>query len=261
MCLILIAWRVHPHTPLVVAANRDEFHARPAAPARWWSDAPEVLAGRDLQAGGTWLGVSGRGRFAAVTNYREGQPGSGPRSRGELVTGFLTGSLAPAEYAASLEPLRAEYAGFSLLLSDGESLVATSNRAEATTALAPGIYGLSNHLLETPWFKVRRGKAALAEAVASDDALQPDELLTLLDDRTPPPEEELGSGERGALPPALERRVGACFVVSERYGTRCSTVVLWGADREVTFVERQFDPRGAPLSTGRFGFSVGRPIA
>lgn len=145
MCLILLAWRVHERYPLVVAANRDEFHGRPAARAAFWDDKPEVLAGRDLQAGGTWMGISRTGRFAAVTNYRGGTEPGAPESRGALVTRYLDGAAVPA-----LAEHKSAFSGFNLLASDGEELWWLSNRDGAPRRLEPGWYGLGNLLLDSP---------------------------------------------------------------------------------------------------------------
>ena len=147
MCLIVVGWRVHPDYPLVVAANRDEFYARPTASLARWPDAPEVIGGLDLEAGGTWLGITATGRFAAVTNVREPGMAKGARSRGALTRSFLTAESTAEEYASKLDG--AQYSGFNLLLSDGNTLVYCSNRDGNPRPLAPGIYGLSNHLLDT----------------------------------------------------------------------------------------------------------------
>ena len=166
MCLIYLAWRRHPRYPLVVAANRDEYHARPAAPAHWWEDAPGVLAGRDLEAGGTWMGVTRGGRFAAVTNYHDPAAGrrAGAPSRGALVGAFLTGGEPAPEYLDRVVEEGRRYNGFCLLAMDGETLAFASNRSPGAMRLDPGVYGLSNHLLDTPWPKVTEGKAELETA-------------------------------------------------------------------------------------------------
>src|SRR5262245_10572919 len=155
MCLLVLAWDMHPRYRLVFAGNRDEFHERPSAPLGWWTDSPRILAGRDLQAGGTWLGLSRQGRFGVVTNFRDLQrPLEGAPSRGALITRWLAGEAPLDGFLEELHESAARYAGFNLLLSDGESLVYASNRLpEFSRTLAPGIYGLSNHLLDTPWPK------------------------------------------------------------------------------------------------------------
>jgi len=166
MCLILLAWQTHPDFPLVVAANRDEFFARPSAPADFWAERPDILAGRDLQAGGTWLGVSRGQRFSALTNYREGskQRIDGP-SRGALVADFLAGESSAEAYLEALSRLGADYNGFNLFVGDGQRLGYYSNRNSGTHWLSPGMYGLSNHLLDTPWPKLSLAKAAFSEAL------------------------------------------------------------------------------------------------
>ena len=190
MCLIYLAWRRHPRYRLVVAANRDEYHARPAAAAHWWEDAPGVLAGRDLEAGGTWMGITRSGRFAAVTNYRDSvkpAPGTGrgatapavAPSRGTLVGAFLTGGESALAYLDRVAKEGHRYNGFSLLAMDGETLAFASNRARGVTLLEPGVFGLSNHLLDTPWPKVTSGKVEMERIVAGPGVRVPD-LLALL---------------------------------------------------------------------------------
>ena len=220
MCLIVLAWRVRPEFPLIVAANRDEFHARPAAAAAFWRDRPGILAGRDLQAGGTWMGVSRSGRFAAVTNYRGGLDPAAAESRGALVTGFLSNQLAPGKYVSSLAPGR--YSGFNLLVADDRELWWISNRDSEPRALAPGCYALGNFLLDSP--DVQEVKARFETSPAA-----PEPLFGLL------------AGAR---------------IVAPEYGTRCSTLVLAGADRRMQFAERSFDAQGNEGPTARYEFST-----
>lgn len=169
MCLIVVGWQAHPAFPLVVAANRDEFYARPSAPAAYWSDAPEIIAGRDLEASGTWLGVTRQGRFAAVTNVQEPGIAPGRLSRGELTRNFLQGGQSASDYLGGLE--RSAYSGFNLLLSDGKMLCYASNRGPIVQTLEAGVYGLSNHLLDSPWPKLltarQRFSAALSKLLIS----------------------------------------------------------------------------------------------
>ncbi|MCX8085942.1 MAG: NRDE family protein [Rhodocyclaceae bacterium] len=255
MCLILLAWQAHPDFPLVVAANRDEFFARPTAPAAFWPEAPEVLAGRDLAAGGSWLGITRRGRFAALTNFRDPyrQRPEAP-SRGRLVADFLTTDVAIEDFLDSLDA--AAYNGFNLLLGDGKRLFAFSNVTLRRHELAPGVYGLSNALLDTPWPKVGRAKAALAAAL---DAL-PDEaaLWRLLADDTVFPDEALPST---GVSLEWERLLSAAFVRGRDYGTRASTVLKVGAGGTapyVTFDEQTWLPGGQAGARRRFRFSVTR---
>jgi uncharacterized protein with NRDE domain len=236
MCLILLAHRVHPEYPLVFAANRDEFYARPTAPAAWWEDAPELLAGRDLQAGGTWMGVTRSGRWAAVTNYRDlPSERTGVRSRGELVSEFLRGHETPEAFLREIAERAAEYNGFNLLVADREQLWYFSNRGDEPRKLGPGVYGLSNHLLDTPWPKVMRGKQALSALLADGPAPAP--LFEILVDADPAPEAELpdtGVGQE------WERALSSLFIATPTYGTRASTVLLIDAGGVATFVERSF---------------------
>ena len=242
MCLILVAWHAHPHFPLVVAANRDEFYARPAASCTRWPNSPEIIGGRDLEAGGTWLGVSEQGRFAAVTNVREPGIAKGRLSRGELTRNFLESRQSPDAYLATLD--FAAYSGFNLLISDGNSLYYASNRGPQAQRLAPGVYGLSNHLLDSPWPKLisarERFSLALDKLPASQhffDILGDDEIVP--DDQLP---------ETG-VPLEWERRLSAIFVRSQEYGTRASTLVTVNVEKSLFFEERNFGANGQPLQS------------
>lgn len=244
MCLLVLAWDVHPKYRLIVAANRDEYHDRPAEALAPWDDAADVLAGRDLRAGGTWLGVDRRRRFGVLTNYRE-PPGAAPRapSRGALIPSYLLAQESPAAYLRALEPQADRYGGFNLLLADGEALWYASNRiAPFARRLAPGLYGLSNHRLDTPWPKLTRVRRAferwLAEATPAD---APAELLSMLDDREPAGLCEYPSGSR-------ERALAAPFVEHPQFGTRCSTVLLLEAGGALWMRERCFDRYARPAA-------------
>ena len=252
MCLILFSWKAHPRYALVVAANRDEFHQRPSATADYWADAPDVLAGRDLQAGGTWMGITRSGRFAAITNYREPDAPEIPleRSRGELVRNFLEGNSAPLPHAETLLADGEYYRGYNLLMGTPGSLAYVSNRDSRALAVSAGSHGLSNHLLDTQWPKVRSGRKRL-EQILSEEQVEPEALFDLLTDRALTP---------GEIPEDLETRLAPeqlmkhYFIVSPVYGTRCSTVLLVGHDRRVTFLERQFGPGGEEQGTQKFEF-------
>ena len=213
MCLILLAWRVPGRHPLVVAANRDEFHARPAAPAAFWDDQPTILAGRDLEARGTWMGISRGGKFAAVTNYRGGTEPRAAQSRGSLVTAFLISDQPPAEYIGEVRQKAASYSGFNLLASDGAELWWMSNRDSEPRRLEPGIYGLGNLLIDSPDVEPR--KRRFEDALASGAAVEP--LFSVL----------------------AEARI-----VDPVYGTRCSTVFFGRR-----YVERSFAPDGTEQDT------------
>ena len=252
MCLVVFAWETHPDYRMILAANRDEFHGRPALPLHWWPDRPTVLAGRDLQAGGTWLAVSRNGRFATVTNYREGQrPRAGLRSRGDLVADFVSGTPSPEAFLNSLEGER--YAGFSLLVSDGKELWYGSNRGDAPTRLKKGIYGLSNAALDTPWPKLIRTRSGLEKLVRAN-TINESELLRLLSDRKPAAQHEIDAGD---LSFEFARTVSAPFIVSDTYGTRCSTTLLWSVTDTVRLAEYRFDPSGNAAGEASFSYDVG----
>jgi len=238
MCLIVLAFQVHESVPLLVAANRDEFHARPTRDADWWSDMPDVLAGRDLQAGGTWLGVHRSGRFAAVTNYHDDRPPPTTlESRGRLVTDYLHGALDPMDYLRSIEG--DAFAGFNLLLGDTSTLGYLTNRSIGVRELPPGIYGLSNASLDSRWDKVERSKERLAALVALGDADDP-ALFELLADT--------GDGS-----------IRAPFVIDADYGTRCSTIVRAGSSGGWHFRERRFAPDGNTTGESRYSFGGVNP--
>lgn len=237
MCLILCAWKSHPKYELLIAANRDEFLARPSAPASWWEDSPDVLGGRDLEQMGTWLGCTRDGRFAAVTNVRERsvQRKDAP-SRGWLTRRFLESDLSVDQYLDELEEIGAEYNGYNLLVGADGTIGYHSNRGFGAKLLTPGIYGISNHLLDTPWPKVRKGKDRLSRLLARSGAELPVEtLFELLSDRTVAPDDELPDTGLGI---ELERMVSPIFTVGKEYGTRCSTVLIRDTRRRVYFEER-----------------------
>jgi len=243
MCLILLAWQTHPDFPLVVAANRDEFFVRPSAPADFWTERPDILAGRDLQAGGTWLGVSRGQRFSALTNYREGaKQRSDAPSRGALVAGFLAGESSAEAYLEALSRLGADYNGFNLFVGDGQRLGYYSNRNSGTQWLSPGIYGLSNHLLDTPWPKLSLAKTAFSEALTK--LPESDPFFELLADQEIVPDTHLP--ETG-VPLEWERILSAVFVNSPDYGTRASTLLTMHRSSQVKLIERSFGRGAMPL--------------
>lgn len=237
MCLIVVGWRVHADYPLVIAANRDEFHARPSAAAGFWPGEPDILGGRDLEAGGTWLGATRSGHFAAVTNVREPSQPSGRRSRGALTAEFLRSASSPADYAANL--VLDDYAGFNLLLADNDSLLYLSNRDAEPRPLAPGIYGVSNHRLDTPWPKLLKTRQHFAAALGH--LPDPDACFELLADRAIEPDESLPAT---GVPLPWERLLSAVFVQSADYGTRASSVLLRGKDGSITMFEKNFNSDG-----------------
>jgi uncharacterized protein with NRDE domain len=243
MCLILFAWRAHPDYSLLVAANRDEHHDRPAAPAACWDDYPQICGGRDLLQGGSWMAVTRDGRFAAVTNFRQGLPGpAAPRSRGHLVSGFLLSGLSPEAYLASLLPQAQDYNPFSLIAGDAESLWYYSNQQSDPVPVEPGVHGLSNHLLDTPWPKVTRSKAVLQESltVSNEDARDA-RLFAMLADRSESADHELPDT---GIPYPREKALSPAFITGDRYGTRSSTVLTIGTAGGITLRERRFAPLG-----------------
>jgi len=257
MCLIAFAWRSHPRYRLVVAANRDEYFGRPAAPAGFWDDHSNVLAGRDLEAGGTWLGITLGGRFAALTNYRNpADKKIGAPSRGALVADFLTGRTSSQEYAQLVERRAADYNGFSLLVGDVASMFFFSNHGERTTRVAPGVHGLSNHLLDTPWPKVEKAKAGLAALL--DGPFDSEAAFGLLNDT------ERASG--GELPSTgvsleLEERLSAIRILAVgRYGTRCSTALCFSQDGRIEFHERSYNEAGGVSGTISYRLTLAKGV-
>jgi uncharacterized protein with NRDE domain len=221
MCLVLVVWRVHPLYPCLVAANRDEFHARPTARAEWWPDHPQILAGRDLEAGGTWLGVTRTGRFAALTNYRDPeQRRAAVPSRGALVTSMLESGASVAEGLSHLRAVGGDYNGFNLIFSDGERLGIYESVRGSGRELGPGIYGLSNHLLDTPWPKVQNAKTRMEAALLGLTDTAP--MLDLLRDDRPASDAQL---PRTGVSLEWERLLSSAFVRAADYGTRCSTII------------------------------------
>ena len=242
MCLIIVGWQVHPDFPLVVAANRDEYFARPTAPAARWVDFPQVMAGRDLEAGGTWLGVTDNGRFAAVTNVREPGMPAGRCSRGDLTKEFLTSGISAEHYARQIDG--ASFSGFNLLVSDGSDLYYRTNRHGDIEPLKPGIYGLSNHRLDTPWPKLLSAREEFARAISG----LPDEsaFFNLLADTDTVDDEKL---PKTGVSLEWERLLSAIFVRSPTYGTRASTFLLQRANGQIRLHERSFSPEGQLLQS------------
>lgn len=249
MCLVVLAWQQHPDFPLLIAGNRDEFHARPTKAAHWWPDQPDILAGRDLQAAGTWLALHRSGRFATVTNYRDAvTPSAKNRSRGHLVTEFILSKKDSIDYLNGID--NNAYAGFNLIVFDGETLAWHSNRGDGPKILAPGTYGLSNALLDSPWHKVKRSKAALQNLVANE-RINETELLRLLHDSDKAP---IGEIESDHLSFEKAHAISAPFIVMPDYGTRSSSVVVVNASGDWRFMERRFNANGR--SAGESAFSM-----
>ncbi|MDZ4164996.1 MAG: NRDE family protein [Smithellaceae bacterium] len=238
MCLLLFSYDSHPDYRLILAANRDEFYARPTARAAFWDDDPQVLAGRDLRGGGAWLGITRQGRFAALTNFRD--PASlreDAPSRGWLVLDYLSGREAPRAYLEGVAARAGDYNGFNLIAGDRKRLWYYSNRG-GREEISPGIHGLSNHLLDTPWPKVEKGKAALARLTEKAGALTPEDVFSFLADDSRPADSLLPDTGVGL---AWERTLSPVFITSPSYGTRSSTVILIDREGQVTFAERTFN--------------------
>ena len=239
MCLIALAWRRRPETPLLLLANRGEQHARPTAGLAFWEDAPEVCAGRDLQEGGTWLGVTRGGRFAAITNFREPRPVSGGPSRGQLVADFLRGENHPLDFARQIAGDR--YAGFNLLLgtADGDLVYRSNRDAGGPRVLPPGDYGLSNGLLDDDWPKLCSARDGLTELLDAGER-DPEAYFSLMASDQAFPDQSLpdtGIGQE------FERLLSPRFIRTPSYGTRCTTILAVGP-RRVRIRERRFDPAG-----------------
>jgi uncharacterized protein with NRDE domain len=239
MCLVLIAWRVHPRYPLIVAANRDEFYARPTQPAQRWPGASGMIAGKDLEAGGSWMGVDASGRFAAVTNFRELEQGpADARSRGELVTDYLLGNAPAKSYLAELAERANHYRGYNLLLADGDELYCASNRDLPIRHLQPGVHGVCNGPMDSDWPKAKRGRQLLAKAVNRTEP-NPEQLFELLRDQTQPADEALPDTGVGL---ESERLLGTIAIdgaiAGKGYGTRSASVLLLGARGRGQFVEQ-----------------------
>ena len=241
MCLIVFAWRPGHQLPLVMAANRDEFYARPSLPLGPWEDAPGLYGGRDLEAGGTWLGIGPHGRFAALTNIRDPRQPPFGRSRGELPVQFLRGPLGPEAFLTDAAQRAGDYSGFNLVIGDRHELWLLNSRSGVPERLSEGLYGLSNAGLDTPWPKVEKGKALLSECLIEP---QVPSLLDLLHDAQ--------QAEDALLPDTgvglnTERLLSSIFIATRSYGTRASTALLVKADGSRLLVERSYGPYGAHL--------------
>lgn len=252
MCTLVLALRAHDAYPLVLAANRDEFFARPAAAAAFWPDRPSILAGRDLLAGGTWLGVRVDGRFGVLTNIRDAtDPVHDRPSRGEIIPAYLGSGEDAMPFALQLAEVAHQYDGFNLIIGDTSHVVYYSNREAAPRALAPGIYGLSNAVLGTDWPKVRRAVQLLEKRLAST-TFGPDALLQLLSDAERPDDASLPDTGEGI---EWNRMLSSIFIDAPHYGTRASTVFLIDRARRAQFVERR-RLTGSEENVNRYAFQL-----
>jgi uncharacterized protein with NRDE domain len=258
MCLIAVGWRLRADYPLILAANRDELYARPTAPAGFWADHPDILAGRDLQQGGTWMGLTRSGRIAAVTNFRDGRRVRlGERSRGWLVRDYLLSGLDPSSFLSQVRSTADQYDGFNLLAGTPRGLFHYSDRGTEVTPLAPGAHGLSNHLLNTPWPKVERARQGLAELADVPAEALPDALFGLLADETLAPDQTLPDTGIGL---ERERLLSTALIRAPEYGTRCSTVLLVDHSGRAQFEERSFAPDGSTLALRRYELELSESV-
>lgn len=249
MCLIVTAFDLHSRYRLILAANRDEYFSRPTTPAGFWQDAPQVLGGRDLQAGGSWLGITTTRRLAAVTNFRaphQQRPGS--PSRGQLVSGFLTGTETPSAYLEKLHHQGDSYGGFNLLVGNDNGLFWLSNRGSGPEPMPAGIHGLSNHLLDSPWPKVTTAKDRIVEILSSEEP-DMEEVFAAFADTRQFPDQTLPDTGVGL---ERERFLSPLFIAGDSYGTRSTTVLLIDRDNRVTFAERCYDNRQQLIAAATF---------
>ena len=255
MCIALIAHEAHALYPLIIAANRDEFHARPTLPAHWWPE--DILAGQDIVAGGTWMGVHRSGRVSVLTNFRDGtQRDPSARSRGELVVTSLVSQRTPQRLLSDVLSSSEKYQGFTLITGRPGDLFYTSNRNWMVKRVPTGVSGLSNNFLDTPWPKVERAKERLRVALA-DPRVEPAALFDMLRDATPAVDNELPDTGVGI---ELERLLSSPFIIGGNYGTRSSSLLLIDRVGGVEFIERTFDLQGDQSGEElRFTFTAGRP--
>lgn len=239
MCIISFDYKQHPKYKLIVVANRDEFYRRPTEAAHFWEDEPNLVAGRDLQARGTWLGMTKDKRFAALTNYRDlDNERADKRSRGEIITNFLTSNDSPQAYLQKLDAISDEYNGFNVLVGSADELYYYGNQQNKIVEIEPGTHSISNHLLNTPWPKVRRARENLSDYISKHEELEVERLFEQLDNRELAKDDLLPDTGVGL---ELERQLSPIFIQTENYGTRASTVILVSHDNEVTFIERTFN--------------------
>lgn len=241
MCLITFAFQQHPDYPLIVAANRDEFYQRPTAAAHFWDEQPSIYAGRDREAGGTWMGVNRQGRFAALTNYRQGDASTKSKasSRGQLCQQLLQHSDSTEQILKTIDQRAHQFSGFNLLAGNSQQLYYSSNQGVKTTALAPGIYGLSNGLIDSNWPKVAGSKQALAQLLTGKPSCEA--LLDIMADPVIADDKDL---PRTGISLEMERLLSSRFIQSESYGTRCSTAILFHRNGDIEYTEQSFDSRG-----------------
>jgi len=259
MCLIIFLYDTHPDYRLILAANRDEFYDRPTSPLAFWDDTPAVLAGRDLRGNGTWLGITKNGRIAAITNFREpALVKLNAPSRGLLLSDYLTGTKTPKIYLKHIKTIGHRYNGFNLVLGDSNGFYYYSNKTEKIKELKPGLYGLSNHLLDTPWPKVEKGKAFFKKVLSKEKRINTEDIFNLLADRTLAPDDRLPDTGIGLK---WEQILSSPFITSDTYGTRSSSIILIDRNHKVAFSERSLTPEETgsfKQKTRRFNFQISR---
>ena len=254
MCLLLIANKIHPDYKLIIAANRDEFYARPALPADFWEDHPDLLAGKDLEARGTWLGITKSGRFSAITNFRDfhNPIKENVPSRGKLTIDFLLGDQDSLTYTQSLHEHSANYNGFNLVYGIKDDLFYYSNQTNIEIKLEKGIYGLSNALLDTPWYKIKKSKKRFAEILKGEKNLI-ESIFNLMNDKEMADDKSLpdtGIGKK------KEKALSSIFIKTPTYGTRCTTVLSIDKDDNVNFIEMTYHPDGDNFSGVKYDFVI-----
>jgi len=254
MCLILFAYECHPQYRLILAANRDEYYNRPTVPAHFWGDDLNVLAGRDLEKLGTWMGITRLGRFAAITNYRDPSLSlNNPISRGELVSDYLLGDQSPEDYLEKVKETNNLYNGFNLLVGNASSLLFYSKTENKIKNVTPGIHGLSNHWLDTPWPKVVRGKKGLRKCIEGQKTVNPESLFEILTDTRQAKTDELPNT---GVNLEWERILSSIFINGSEYGTRSSTVLLVDRSNHVSFIERSYSKEPKEWKEVAYDFDI-----
>ncbi|WP_422139635.1 NRDE family protein [Endozoicomonas sp. ALC020] len=252
MCLITLHWQPEAQYPLILAANRDEFYERPARTIHFWEDNPEIFGGRDLEAGGSWLALSRKGRMAAVTNYRESPVYPGTLSRGHLVSDFLNSDLSPKEFLNQIHLKADHYSGFNLLVGDSSGLYYYSNRMGRVVSLRPGFHALSNHLLNSPWPKLEKVRQGLALHVKHHQKPEPEGLIFMMHDSSKAPDDQLPDT---GVSQEQEKFLSSCFMASEHYGTRNTSVLILDKQGSLSWTEQIYLPYGETGKKLRFSMS------
>jgi len=256
MCLIVFAYKNHPRFDLIFAANRDEFYGRPTRAAQFWDDQPDLLAGKDLKSGGSWMGINRRGQFAALTNFRDPSISKeNAPSRGKIVINYLNQNKKPTAFLRQFKPQSANYMGFNILAGTPAGVMHYSNQKNTINTVEAGVHGLSNHLLDTPWPKVERAKSGL-KTLLSQASFNKEALFDILKHNRPAPDDQLPDT---GIPDDLEKQISPVFIKGEEYGTRSSTILLIDKSGTVTFEERIFTNGTQDVDeTNQFEFEIER---